>query len=68
MRMNERTRSRLAIFFGFVGTLAMFASISGEIVPLVIAAAALLVAIGLLLTVVVQETRAPLDEPEPRNQ
>ena len=70
MNMNERTRSRLAIFFGLIGTLGAFASISGALAPLVITIVALLVAIGLLLTVLASgpERGARLDEPEPDTQ
>jgi|AntDeeMinimDraft_5_1070356.scaffolds.fasta_scaffold165204_2 hypothetical protein len=70
MDMDERTRSRLAILFGLIGTLSAFASISGGLVPLVITIVALLVAIGLLLTVLVDGSRrgSHLDEPEPDPQ
>ena len=46
--MDERTLSRLAIFFGLVGTLAAFALISGGTLPLVINVVAVLVTVGLL--------------------
>lgn len=71
MSMDERTRSRLAIFFGLIGTLAAFASISGGLVPLIITIVALLVAIGLLLTVLAsgpgRGSRLDESEPDPQN-
>ena len=72
MHMDERTLSRLAIFFGLVATLAAFASISGGMVPLVITIAAGLVTIGLLLVVLGRAPRgqSSLNDPgpDPRNQ